>query len=321
MPSLSIIVSAYNSEESLSDCIVSILASTCKDYEIILVDDGSTDSTGEICDKFQSEHEAIRVFHTENHGLPSARNFGIEQAAGQFIAFADADDLIAPELYKTMLSVMQPDTEMAVCRYRRCDRSDAEAEKIPPSVVHTVVGQKEAAELIYIKGYGPYVWNKLYRKDILDRYQIRFKPETQCAEDIYFNAMYLRLCRQVVFVDHPMYFYINNPGSITNIFRENRTVSEAYMNLPRSWRFVEETLDGLSEELTIWSTARAAMFYQTVLRKLQNPQEACITEVREYVKRHKSALLRYRWGVKFYISALVLCSGYPLWKWIFCRFD
>lgn len=104
-----------------------------------------------------------------------------------------------------------------------------------------------------------------------------------------------------------------------NTFRQNNIVDVKYEGLPRAWSYSAEVMMPLSKELAIYAQSRAAMFYQTVLRKLVNPDTAYIIEAKEYVKRHKSVLLHYRWGWKYYLSALVLCLGYPLWALIFRR--
>lgn len=316
---LSIIVPAYNAEKYLPECLDSILASTYQDYEILLIDDGSADETGNICDRYQQEHVQIKVFHTENRGLPSARNLGIENASGQFIGFVDADDQISPDMFHSLVSAMTADVQLSICAYHLCNR-DA-LPNIIQEEAHSYVelDQKSTAAQILTGGARPYVWNKLYRHDILNLHHIRFRPDTQGAEDLFFNMDYLRYCHKAVYWENKQYFYIITAGSITNTFRENRTVSKQYVNLPRSWRFTAEVMDDISDKLALWSRSRAAMFYQTVLRKLERPSEEYIAEAVSYVAQHKNTLLHYKWGIKFYLSALMLCAGYPLWAKIFRR--
>ena len=164
---LSIIVPAYNVEKYLSDCLNSILASTYRDFEILLIDDGSVDSTGDICDQFQREHAQIKVFHTENRGLPSARNLGIENASGQFIGFVDADDLVAPDMFELLICAMKQDVQLGACRFRRCVRNNVPIRHDDSLVQIIECDQVCAAEQIFRGNIGPYVWNKVYRKDIL----------------------------------------------------------------------------------------------------------------------------------------------------------
>ena len=126
MPTLSIIVPAYNAELYLVDCINSILNSEFKDYEIIIVDDGSADRTGSLCDKFAEEQSNISVFHTRNRGLSQARNLGIDNAKGKFIGFVEADDIVAPDMFGTMVNSMAEDIQLSICDFHRSKREDAE---------------------------------------------------------------------------------------------------------------------------------------------------------------------------------------------------
>ena len=315
---LSIVVPAYNAELYLSACLDSILASTYREFEILLIDDGSTDKTAEICDLYSQNHPQIRVFHTENCGLPSARNLGIENAFGRYVGFVDADDLVSPKMFNTMMSSMKADVEMVACRFLRSTRDSISfsVTEIEQPVFHDQVG---TAQAILYGVYGPYVWNKLYQKEILDKYQVRFRPDATGAEDQFFNAEYLQYCKKASFHAEKMYGYITTEGSITNTFRTSKTVSKGYVSLPRSWRFTADVMKDISKELEAWSQAKATMFYQTILRKLQQPDIEYVSEAVSYVQKNKNSLIRYSWGIKYYLSALVLCTSYPLWAKIFRR--
>lgn len=316
---LSIIVPAYNAESCLAECLNSILAGTFRDFEILLVDDGSTDATAEICDRYQREYPQIRVFHTENRKLPSARNLGLENAVGELIGFVDADDLVTPDMFDRMVHAMREEAQIGMCRFRKCSRQAAknvlEREVSTPESLCV----RDTAEYILRGKAGPYVWNKLYRRDILERNNIRFRPDAQGAEDLFFNAEYLQYCDKAVFLEEALYYYITTEGSIIDTFRTRRVVGDHYMSLPRAWRYAAEVMQDISTELTKFAQAKAAMFYQTVLRKLEKPDEMYIREATEYVKKHKGPLRRSSWGRKYYCSALILCMGYPLWAGIFRR--
>ena len=313
---LSIIVPAYNAAKYLPDCLNSILASTYRDFEILLINDGSVDNTATICDCFQQQYPQIRVFHTENQGLPAARNLGLDHAIGNLIGFVDEDDLIAPDMFETLIDAMTPAVQLSTCCYFRRIRNDV---SLPQSNTCTAVfyNQVDTAKLILRGAAGPYVWNKLYRKDVLDSHGIRFRPDSQGAEDQFFNAEYLQYCAHAAFVDKQLYFYITTNGSITSTFRQNRTVSNKYISLPQAWRFTADIMEEISADLAHWSQARACMFYQTVLRKIENLNEAYITEAISYVRKHCVTLRHYHWGYKYYLSALLLCTSYPLWIKIF----
>lgn len=316
---LSIIVPAYNAEKYLPDCLNSILANTYRDFEILLIDDGSVDGTGEICDRFQRENTQIKVFHTENRGLPSARNLGIENASGQFIGFVDADDLVSPNMFGALVGAMDGDAQMSICAFQRCIRNTLTDFRGTDTSSTVYLNRTDTAALILKGSAGSYVWNKLYRSNVLNNYNIRFRPDAQGAEDQFFNAEYLQYCTKAVFCSQKMYFYITTEGSITSTFRTSRVVSKKYMSLPRAWRYTAEVMQSISAELSIFAQAKSAMFYQTILRKLARPDERYIQEAIAYIKQHKNLLLHYRWGMKFFFSGLVMCMSYHLWASIFRR--
>ncbi len=316
--SLSIIIPAYNVVSYLEDCIESIMAGTYQDFEILLIDDGSVDGTGSLCDRLAEKYSVIQVFHTTNSGLANARNLGIDHASGQYVGFVDADDVIAPNMFEALVYCMGPDIDMTACRFRRCRREELDATEIP--ITHqTITNQTDTAQKVMTGGYGQYVWNKLYKAEVIEKNEIRFRKDCRAMEDMYFIMDYLIHCRKAVFLDEQLYYYITTDGSITSTFRDNRMVGSVYLDLPRSWRFCTEVMESFSHELGNQARARTVMFYQTVLRKLEKPDTQYIDETIAYVKKNKSALLHYKWGYKYYLSGLVLSISYPLWSKIFRR--
>ena len=316
--SLSIIIPAYNVVSYLADCIESIMAGTYQDFEILLIDDGSVDGTGSLCDRLAEKYSVIQVFHTTNSGLSTARNLGIDHASGQYVGFVDADDVIAPNMFEALIHCMGPDVDMTACQFQRCKREELDAAEIP--ITHqAITNQTETAQKVLTGGYGPNVWNKLYKAEVIEKNEIRFRKDCRAMEDMYFITEYLIYCKKAVFLDAQLYYYITTDGSITSTFRDNRVVGSVYLDLPRSWRFCTEVMESLSDELGNQARARTVMFYQTVLRKLEKPDTQYIDETIAYVKENKSALLHYKWGFRYYLSAIILSVSYPLWAKIFRR--
>ena len=120
MSEISIIVPVYNVDQYLENCIESILNQTFKDYELILIDDGSTDKSGEICDKYEKKDNRIKVIHKYNGGLSSARNAGLDLACGKYIGFVDSDDSIHPEMYEILYDLQQIyNADISVCSFKK----------------------------------------------------------------------------------------------------------------------------------------------------------------------------------------------------------
>lgn len=315
---LSLIVPAYNVAPYLEECIDSIVANAYQNYEILLIDDGSTDETGAICDILAQKYKKIKVFHTENRGLCAARNLGLENANGKYIGFVDSDDLVAPDMLEALVSNMTDDIQMVACGFVRCKRTDTPIDD-PSSQSICKTDIQETAHKVLLDGYGSNVWNKIYRKSVLDDHSIRFRTNIMVAEDQYFLMDFLPYCERAVFLDRPLYYYVMNDGSIMNTFRQNQSVPAKYVGLPYAWAYSAEVVRPLSKELTVYAQSRAAMFYQTVLRKLEKPSPEYIAEAVAYVRKYKAALLRYRWGWKYYLSAVILSINYKLWASIFRR--
>ena len=316
---LSIIIPAYNASQYLDECICSVMSSTYKEFEVLLVDDGSTDGTSDLCDQLADRYPVIKVFHTENRGLSSARNLGMKNASGKYIGFVDADDYVSANMFEVLVNAIdETDADMAVCGFQRCQRSELRSAPSKTNVVFTKQ-RADIARKILCDGYGCNVWNKLYRKSILDQKNVVFRIDCSIAEDLYFTIEYLQYCAKATFIEAKLYHYVMNETSLMNSFRNNRIVGDKYRGLPRAWRYTANVIKDISEDLEVYAQSRAAMFYQTVLRKLEKPDSEYIEEAAAYVKQNKSVLRRYRWGWKYYLSAVVLSISYPLWATIFRR--
>lgn len=215
---ISIIVPIYRVEQYLEQCIESILAQTCEDIEIILVDDGSPDRCGAICDVRAAEDGRIRVIHRENAGVSAARNAGLDIARGEYIGFVDPDDWIAPQMYKRMLDSMKVSgADLAVCGYAYCGEDGKTDEKCLYQV--RPEEQLDQREVMHRMGDIPptirhVVWNKLFRRKLLR--DIRFPEAYSASEDVWFLTDYLMKTNRAVCVHEPLYFNRVREGSATH---------------------------------------------------------------------------------------------------------
>ena len=163
---VSVIVPIYHVAPWLRRCLDSILAQTYTEFQLILVDDGSTDSCGAICDEYAAKDHRITVIHKENGGLSSARNAGLEAADGQFISFIDSDDWIHPQFLELMLHFQKAgDYDLVICNHQRVTDTAADT---PYNCCH-IIPQELNLEGIYRQHRTKsYVWNKLYRRELAD---------------------------------------------------------------------------------------------------------------------------------------------------------
>ena len=231
MPKATVVVPVYNVERYLSKCVDSILAQTEPDFELLLVDDGSTDGSGALCDQLAQKDARIQVIHQENQGLGGARNTGIQAARGEWLLLVDSDDWIEPEtLEKTLEAGLREEADLVMFGFRWVDEAGKTLrvflEDTPRDHGVTL---REHPELLLTS---PSAWCRLYRKELLQRTGLRFPPRVW-YEDVYVTPKLLAAARQVVFLDYVGYDYLKREGSITknqNADR-NREILDAFQNL------------------------------------------------------------------------------------------
>jgi glycosyltransferase involved in cell wall biosynthesis len=212
---ISVIVPVYNVKNYLDRCIESILSQTYKKIEVLLIDDGSKDGSGEICDEWQTRDSRIQVFHKKNGGASSARNMGLEKCAGQWIGFVDSDDYISKDMYESMIKEMEEDTDIicsgtaTIYPARMKTKSDL-YDFSPRKVVFTNMQAMEELLLIRYLSFSP--CDKLFRREIF--LNIRFPEKKEC-EDL--PALYdaVKNSRNVVNIGKIKYFYCYRENSMS----------------------------------------------------------------------------------------------------------
>lgn len=205
----SIIVPVYNSEQLLSNCIDSILVQTYTDFELILVDDGSTDRSGKICDEYAEKDLRIKVFHTCNQGVSMARNFGLSVAQGKYINFVDSDDWITPDyLEKYVEARTGYDYDLV---YAEMVRISEDGNTFIVSLTEcSVESYKDLSgvfvSLLECSEFG-YACNKSFKRDIIVSNAVSFNKEFRLHEDAVFTAIYCLYVHSVSLISSPVYFY------------------------------------------------------------------------------------------------------------------
>ena len=218
MPTISVIVPVYKVEPYLRRCVDSVLEQTYQDFELILVDDGSPDNCGAICDEYAAKDPRIRVIHKENGGASSARNAGLDTAKGTFIAFVDGDDRILPSLLSEALSGIEGYDSVCFNYHRENLSGQIESTSSYPACVYRWGNEKELFWFLFSSYFsyccGFAVWNRLFRKRIIDRHRIRFEPHASYAEDLFFNVLYYLHSGSVNCLSGDYYSYLIRPESI-----------------------------------------------------------------------------------------------------------
>jgi len=231
MPKVTVIVPVYNVEAYVGKCVDSILRQSFSDFELILVDDGSTDGGGGICDSYAEKDARIRVIHQKNAGLGGARNTGIEAAAGEYLLFVDSDDTVEPEtLEKAMGKSESLQADILAFSFRSVDESGNTL-----SVFHENLPKEKPLSPMRDKQVflsSPSAWNKLYRRCLFKDTGVRFPPRVW-YEDVRTTFKLFLSAKSIVFTDDILYNYLIRQGSImqnSNV-RRNVEIMEAFRDL------------------------------------------------------------------------------------------
>ena len=219
MPKVSVIVPVYKVEAYLEECVDSILAQTYGDYEIILVDDGSPDRCGAICDAYAQKDERIRVIHKENGGLSSARNAGLDEASGDYICFVDSDDLVRPELLETVVPLMDEGYGMVVFNSEDYPKSEAAELTIKEPRTYEFRTEEERYEFIatvYLRCSLRWeAWNRVFSRRLIEEHGLRFVDNRRIfSEDLCFSLYYLPFVERIRVIPDVLYDYRQREGSI-----------------------------------------------------------------------------------------------------------
>ncbi|MCQ5386541.1 glycosyltransferase [Hungatella hathewayi] len=235
-PSVSIIVPVYNTEQYIRLCIDSLVNQTLREIEIILVDDGSTDLSSQICDEYANYDTRIRVIHKKNAGLGMARNSGLEIAKGKYIGFIDSDDFTSPKMFSTLYkNAVSNEADVSYCILKKFTENNELVKcKSNNSKTRTWKGKEQIENYILDRIglppislidnlYGASVCCGIFRREIIKNWNIMFESERDfIAEDLLFNIEFVSHCNVVIHEDVALYFYRCTPQSLTTTYRIDR---------------------------------------------------------------------------------------------------
>ena len=204
---ITVIIPCYNVEKYLKKCVDSIINQTHQNLEVILVDDGSTDTTAQLCDELAKTDKRIKVLHKVNGGLSNARNTGFAVATGNYVTFLDSDDWLEANTIKTAYNKMTKENLDLVIWGYTADFVD-DNEKVIDNRIFAVSGICEYSTInsVFLQkstlGISGYVWNKLYKTEIIRENNLSFENGISLVEDILFNSLYFCKCRRIEFIDY-----------------------------------------------------------------------------------------------------------------------
>ena len=304
MELISVIVPVYNVESYVAECIESIQNQTYMNLEIILVNDGSTDASGDICDKYAAYDERIQVIHKENAGVSAARNTGIESANGDYIGFVDSDDYIAPTMYEDMLKLMvEHDLDIIECTAFR-NNGDTKIEGCNDGSLE-IFNRDEALKMAMYDCFVA-VWSQLYKRRVIS--DVRF-PVGRKFEDSAVSYLFIANTKRVGHINRCLYYYRLNPNSTT----------QTSFDAKSRWDFVlgyEERLQYAIDHQLPYVDDCNSLLMKAVLSCL-TAYYAKPTGNQVYYDKCKKMIETYRNDASYKL----LNSKYKLFLWSFGRAD
>lgn len=320
MPSLSIVIPVYNIEKHISECVDSVLSQSFNDFEIILVDDGSTDAGGQVCDAYAEQHPKVSVIHKKNGGISSARNAGLEKAKGEYIWFFDGDDTCVPEvLSKVMPRVLKDKPDICVCGMNIATNNMQNIYPTPFFITEKMKSSNNALEIMneYYRNYDG-MWSAIrhiYRRDFIEKIGVVFDTGLGLAEDCEFNMTVFPQAESFLFIQEPLFNYrTNREGSLTT----KRDFVFVSTNIVVFAKWIKH-FSSLDKEVPMNHVVQhlAKMFYNNVIESLQIKCKSNRKYIFNLIRERKF-VFKYIKGLKQKVFILFLLTfGLPMGRLLY----
>ena len=299
MPELSIIVPVYKVEKYLSRCLDSILKQTFREFELIIIDDGSPDQSGLIADRYAKSDKRIRIIHQENKGVSEARNVGIKYAKGTYIGFVDPDDYIEPDMYSTMLQEMKlHKADLTICGYRYVN--DLEGYRyVDFSKIPTLMNKTVFFKYLFNtpRTIGGAVWNKLFIKN---KIVSLFDKNISISEDWMFVSKYALNCQSIRFVGGNYYnVFLNSDSATRQVLGKTALGLAPYRQLIDIVKEAGQSIQEIAEKNFLDACVRH--YYMLENQKESYYFKISMSELRGYIRKHYKRILKnpeIQWKLK-----------------------
>ena len=288
---ISIIVPVYNVEAYLERCVESILSQTYTNFELLLINDGSTDASGCLCDQLASTNENIKVFHIENRGVSNARNLGIEQSRGEWLTFIDSDDFITNDYLETLISAARADVSVGFSVARVHHVKNGQVTDFPEFSGQESIWSAEQMmkELLMTTRTSFFPVAKLFNKQLIENF--RFSTDYHLAEDaLFLTEVLLETKCTSVFIDKPIYYYDHREGSATTSVNSHvfDTIEVYKIIIPK----VYQCFPQLKPELVNRESWSYITVYDKIIFTDSTEYKKEKTRLRKWILSHISEILR-----------------------------
>ena len=274
---ISVIVPVYNVEKYLERCLKSIISQTYKKFEVILVDDGSTDSSGTLCDEYKQVDDRIKVLHKKNGGLSSARNIGIEYSKGEYLTFIDSDDYVAPNYLEVLMQLVEQ-YEAPVATVKSIKTNTSEFVSCKNGKEKLFSTSEAMFQMCINEWFGVSAWAKLYHRDVFASYRF---PDGKLYEDMLTIPYVIAQSKYVASSNQELYYWYERPGSITHSIITDKNFS-IFDGLFQFIKFIDDNYPELHEAAiarliddSMWNIMHNLVFDAEYIRKAKKVKKIC----------------------------------------------
>lgn len=313
---ISVIIPVYNTEKFLRSCIDSILVQANVSFEIILVDDGSSDSSPVICDTYANKYNNIKVFHIKNSGPATARNEGFKVAQGEYITFTDSDDKMEPlMLFKMISAGKEHHADIICCNYKEVDEEGHITDRIYSNQTY-ILNHEDALVHFYSKDkIFSQCWTKLFKRQLLIDHHIENDPTLRFDEDIIYNIKAFKHAQTTVIIDEPLYEYTLRGNSLAHgeyyIKHTDQYINDSIKRVQITLESVKDETDRVKE----WSNVHILLYHNQLLGRVASlpkfHSDKRIKEILKYMRGNRIILRKYYKRCGLSIIGMLLISYLP----------
>ena len=289
--------------------IESILNQTYKDLEVIVIDDGSKDSSLNICNKLMKEDYRLTVIHQENQGVSSARNKGLENAQGEYIVFVDGDDWVEDIYIETLINDLQKeDADMAVCGWCRESVNGLMQESV--KYYYKVLTQKESIEYsLKPDGFQGYLWNKIFRRDIVNKTNLYFDTDIAIFEDLLFVVKYLTFCKKIVVDYTSLYHYVVHGDSARQDCSSNKKFQLKWLTEIEAMSRIINIIE--DKEIKNYARSKKALSCGFYLKRMYDCgyiDKELKNKLKKYIRKNLYYICKYKAGDNIWRGTTIICG-------------
>ncbi len=301
IPTISIIVPVFNAEQYLNDCLNSIQSQTFTDFEVILVDDGSTDRSFEILQRWSKIDSRFRGFHKENNGVSSARNEGLKHSTGDFICFVDADDQVSPTYLADLYEAIGDKADSSMCGFKKIDLlSREDCEIVPRKRIETLEENLLEFYAAGLTDWQRYLWNRMFKKSVIKKHNIHFQENIFYKEDGLFVVQYLCASNGVVAcVDKVLYYYFRNTTGA----------------MSKTWHaFDDKLITNLEAHRQMIAEMRMREVSEIVIKKAIEQAKAACNWINTLMYQSKSFSIKLLYRIEKTMVSILGIRNYIVWR-------